>query len=156
MSNSQDMNTQPYIPKFRQTPIREMPTQVWERPLPEPEPPTPEHRPRRSLRWLETMMIILFLVISVTLATMGSLILYRVDWVAPRVTVAGIDLGERTQAEAAAALQTAWQSKAILVEAGENDRVVTPADLGLTLDADTTAVLARQQGRTWTSWRGFV
>ncbi len=159
MSDDRDMNTQPYIPKFRQAvkPIREMETQAWQRPLPEPEPePTaPKRRSRVLMRLIETVVILLFLMVSVASATIMAFILYQVDWVVPGVTVAGMDVGERSQAEVVTALQTAGHAQTVVVEVGQNQMAVAPAELGLVLDAEATAVLARQQGRTWASWQGF-
>jgi len=164
MSNSREMNTQPFLPKFRQkakhvatiTPVCEMKTQVWQRPLSEPAPPTPKRRSAIWLRLVEMVVILLFLGISVVSATIGGLILYQVDWIVPGVMVAGVDVGQWSQANATTALQDNWNNKAILVEAGESRFVAKSTDLGLVLDAEQTAVLARQQGRTLTSWRNFV
>ncbi|MBE2220550.1 MAG: L,D-transpeptidase family protein [Anaerolineae bacterium] len=162
MSNDQDMNTQPYIPKFRQAakPVREMETQMWQRPLPEPEPEpvplAPAHRTHGMMRLIEIVVVLLFLMISATSATIGAFILYGVDWVAPGVSVSGIYVGERTQAEVATALQSAWSTHPVLVESGQNQMTVAAAELGLVLDAEATAVLARQQGRTLASWQAFV
>jgi lipoprotein-anchoring transpeptidase ErfK/SrfK len=160
MSNNHEMNTQPYIPKLRQSvkPIREMKTRVWQRPFsePNPEPQMPKRRSRGLIRLIETVVILLFLMISVASATIGAFILYQVDWVVPNVTVSGIDVGDRSQAEVVNALQTARPSQSIVVESGPSQLVVSSADLGFVLDVEATAVLAKEQGRTLTSWRGFV
>ena len=81
MSNEHEMKTQPYIPRFRQPekPIREMETQMWQRPLPEPEPPAPKRRSHRWVRLMITVVILLFLMVSVALVMVGGLILYQVD-----------------------------------------------------------------------------
>ena len=161
---NRELDTQPHIPIFKKQtenqsdllPIRERPTQVWQRPLPETDTPVAPYKSRRLVKWVESLVILLFLVISVSLATLGGLILYQVDWILPGVVVSGVAVGDRTQAEAAAALQSAWQNQPIMVEAGDRQVVVLPSDLGLVLDTETTAFLARQQGRTWESWQSFV
>lgn len=164
MSINREMDTQPHIPVFSKKkqnqpdllPVRERPTQVWQRPLPEPEPSSQPRRSYRFFKWVETLVILLFLVISVSLATIGVLILYQVDWILPGVSVSGVAVGDRTQADAVVALQSAWQNKPILVEAEEQRLAVLPADLGLVLDAEATAVFAQEQGRTWESWQTFL
>ncbi len=162
MSNTSEMNTQPFLPIVRQQtkptyqPVSEMQTQVWQRPLPEAPAPVSQAHSRKWLRLVQVVVILLFLVISVVMATTGALILYQVDWIAPGVTVSGIDVGQRTQAETAIVLQEAWQNKTILLEADGTQVPATAPELGLILDAEQTAVLAREQGRTFASWQGFV
>ncbi len=164
MANKHDMNTQPHIPRFRQTaqrpptapPLREMPTQAWDRPL----PPSPTPPPVTGTHWLSrlllTAVILAFLVVSATLAAVGVLIIYHADWIAPGVAVSGIDVGGQTQAAATAALQSAWQNQTILAVAGEATIPMAAADLGLAVDGAATAAFARQQGRTLASWRQFM
>lgn len=162
-NKKQDMDTQPYIPRFRQPaqrptapPLRDMPTQMWQRPLPPDPSPEPVRRKDRLSLWLLTAVILAFLVVSILLATMGGLLLYQADWLAPGVTVGGIDVGGLTQAEAAAVLAADWQAQTISLMVDGSSVAVAPGDLGLTLDAAATAVLARQQGRTAASWGQFL
>ncbi|PIE80245.1 MAG: hypothetical protein CSA11_08925 [Chloroflexi bacterium] len=162
MSNKSEMNTQPFLPvAARKTnpttqPVSEMQTQGWQRPLPETSAPSPQSRRRTWPRLARLAVILLFVVMSVVLALGGILILYQVDWIVPGVSVAGFDVGQRTQAEAATMLQENWDSKVILLELDGSQQSAIPTDLGLVLDAEQTAVRARQQGRTFASWQGFV
>jgi len=127
MANKHDMNTQPHIPRFRQTaqrpptapPLREMPTQAWERPL----PPSPASIPAPRTHWLSrlllTAVVLAFMVVSATVVAVSLLIIYHADWIVPGVTVSGIEVGGQRQAAAATALQSAWQNQTILAVAGE-------------------------------------
>jgi LysM repeat protein len=67
----------------------------------------------------------------------------------PNVWALGVNLGDKTVEEAAAALRDAWDHS-ITIELIDQDRSwqVTPADLGLVLDAEQTAEAARGAGMT--------
>ena len=102
MSNPSEMNTQPFLRIVRQQtkpthpPLSEMQTQVWQRPLSESAPSVSPHHSRKWLRLVEMVVILLFLMISVVMATVGTLILYQVDWIVPGVSVAGFDVGHKS------------------------------------------------------------
>ncbi|MCZ7671642.1 MAG: hypothetical protein M5U34_33230 [Chloroflexi bacterium] len=66
-NKKQDMDTQPYIPRFRQPaqrptapPLRDMPTQMWQQPLPPDPSPEPVRRKDRLSLWLLTAVILAF------------------------------------------------------------------------------------------------
>jgi lipoprotein-anchoring transpeptidase ErfK/SrfK len=65
--------------------------------------------------------------------------------VLPGVSAGGIELGGLSEDEAAARLQTAWST--ITIRDGSRSWNVSPASLGITLDAAATAARAAEQGR---------
>ena len=63
----------------------------------------------------------------------------------PGVSIAGIDLGGLSEADAAQRLAARWDQ--IILRDGERTFAIDPATLGMTLDADATAARAYAQGR---------
>ncbi|MCZ7546708.1 MAG: peptidoglycan binding domain-containing protein [Anaerolineae bacterium] len=94
------------------------------------------------------MGLILVVVIAIV-AGLGMLTFYNSERIMPGVAALGVDLGRLTVDEAAERLRAAWESdQAVLtVRDGERRWTVSPADLGLSLDAAQTAVRAAQVGR---------
>ena len=72
--------------------------------------------------------------------------LYTSDDVLPNVESLGIDLGGKSEGEAAAALNAQWQN-GLTVSDGEREWVVDYFDLGIWLDSEATAKAAVQEGR---------
>jgi lipoprotein-anchoring transpeptidase ErfK/SrfK len=76
---------------------------------------------------------------------MAMFVLYASQRILPGVSAAGVPLGSLTSDEAAAQLEANWSQ--ITVRDGSRTWSVPPAQLGLTLDANATAMAAQQQGR---------
>jgi lipoprotein-anchoring transpeptidase ErfK/SrfK len=83
-------------------------------------------------------------VMSCAALTLGAGMVYA-GGILPGVSAGGIHLGGMSQAEAAAALQTRWQT--VTLRDGERTWAINPATLGMTLDAPATAKAAYEQGR---------
>ena len=89
---------------------------------------------------------IFFLVsVSMVAAAFGVAIVYASGRILPGVSVAGIALGTLTLEDASAELQNRWAQ--ITVRDGNRLWQVTPTQLGLTLDAEATALAAQRYGR---------
>jgi LysM repeat protein len=86
----------------------------------------------------------LLLIAAVTIA----LFLYHSDLILPGVQTLDVELGGRSRAEAVALLQGHWQRRTIVLDAGDTTRTVSPAMLGITLDAEATVQVAHRQGRS--------
>jgi lipoprotein-anchoring transpeptidase ErfK/SrfK len=79
---------------------------------------------------------------------LGAIFVYNSGRVLSGVSAFGVDLSAMTVDEAAAALRSAWRDQARLtVRDGERTWLLSPADLGLNLDAVQTALSAGQVGR---------
>jgi lipoprotein-anchoring transpeptidase ErfK/SrfK len=73
---------------------------------------------------------------------------YRSDLIMPGVQTFGVDLGGKSRAEAAAALQDAWERQTITLVGEKRTRIVSPQELGLSLDVAATIETAYQRGRS--------
>lgn len=118
-----------------------------------PKQPLPQAPLRRSNRrsWDSTQLIITSLV-ALSVAMMGLAValalLYRSDLILPGVEALDVDLGGKTTAKATIALQQNWARRLIVLYADNTTYAVTPAALGIMLDAEATAQAAHQQGRS--------
>ncbi len=74
-------------------------------------------------------------------------VLYASGNVLPGVSSVGVDLGGMSEAEAANALDGAWNSRGLQLRDGTRVWAVSTAELGLTLDAAATAAQAQAWGR---------
>ena len=104
----------------------------------------------KTLAWLLVgIQAGLALVMVVAVVTgLGMIFFYNTGRVMPGVSALGVDLGRLTVDEAAARLRDAWDDQAFLtVTDGDRRWTLSPADLGLGLDAAQTAVRAGQVGR---------
>ena len=112
--------------------------------------PAPPVAALNTLPWLLIgVQIGLILVMVVALVTgLGVIMYYQTGRVMPGVSALGVDVGRLSVDEAAAHLRDAWQGQSVLT-ARDAERVweITPATLGLGLDAAQTAVRAAQVGR---------
>ncbi|MCB8967654.1 MAG: L,D-transpeptidase family protein [Ardenticatenaceae bacterium] len=129
-------------------PTAESPTELWI-PVPKPAPPRRRHW---LLRIVVGLAILVFLAIA-TLIIGGGVLLYESSWLLPGVSVLGIDLGGRSQAEAVTTLQNNWQSRTITLAAADHTWNVPPETLGISLDVEATVAAAYRQGRSWGSLR---
>lgn len=89
-------------------------------------------------------------------AVAGASLLYLSDLILPGVQVMGVDVGRLNQVEAAEALQNAANQQTLRLVNDETVWLVSPVDLGLTLDAAATAEKARAYGRTPAAWGEFI
>ncbi|MEZ4515693.1 MAG: L,D-transpeptidase family protein [Chloroflexota bacterium] len=78
----------------------------------------------------------------------GAVYLYTGELILPGVHSLGTLLGGQTADQAAATLQTTWNSQTITLVNESLSVEVSPADLGMTLDAAATADAAYWAGRT--------
>jgi lipoprotein-anchoring transpeptidase ErfK/SrfK len=105
-------------------------------------------RQRARFPWLIMLAVpAVVLLLTLVLATIGAVFILGSDAVLPGVRVAGIPLGNLSEAEAAAQLAQAWQARGILLRDGESVYPVQPDVLSLTLDANASAAAARDYGR---------
>jgi LysM repeat protein len=75
-------------------------------------------------------------------------LLYRSDWIMPGVQALDVELGGKRKAEAVTLLQQSWLARTVILDGGDTTRSVTPPMLGIMLDAEATAQIAYQQGRS--------
>ncbi|MDX1993234.1 MAG: L,D-transpeptidase family protein [bacterium] len=112
--------------------------------LPARKSPTASAKNRRNLLIAAGLLSVgLFAFVCFGL-TLGAMMIYG-SGILPGVSAAGVDLGGMSEAEAAAALQNEWQT--ITLRDGDRRFSVSPASLGITLDAAQTAAQAHRQGR---------
>jgi LysM repeat protein len=78
----------------------------------------------------------------------GLGVLYGSGRVLPGVRSAGVDLGSMTKEKAAQALTDAWNSNGLSLRDGDRTWAVTPAEIGITIDAAATASAAAEYGRS--------
>ena len=131
-------------------------TQFYPAPGARNAPPTPP--PARRGRWLLWLLLpaMLLAVVIIGILAGGLSFVYARERVLPGVSALGVPLGGRTTAEAAAALQSQWDTQTISLQNGEVAWPVGPAALGLTLDAPATAAAAAQKGRSLGSLRAIA
>lgn len=118
--------------------------------------PPPHAIPRQATRPSQGRNLLLVLwgigflgVLSLLLAiTLLVLILYGGGDILPNVKAAGITVGGLNRSEAANTLSSSWQQQGILLR--DEDRIwnENPANLGLNIDAETTAQAAYNWGRS--------
>jgi LysM repeat protein len=115
----------------------------------------PPHRGRGSWLWL-LLPILFLLAVVVGLLAGGLSFVYARERVLPGVTSLGVPLNGRTAASAAAALQARWGEQEIVLENGDLIFPVSPAALGMTLDATATAEAATRKGRSASDLRAIL
>lgn len=107
----------------------------------------PQRRGLPAAFWLLLAFWIILLA-AAGAAAYGMMALYNSDRIAGGMTALGRDLGGRTPAQAAAALNETWQTRRIGLDMGEQTWSLSPAQLGVILDADAMAQAAYAQGRS--------
>jgi LysM repeat protein len=136
----------------RSTPRRRAPAQ---RPAAPQAARGPRVKSRRARRFDAGRLAVLGLASSLILSGLclllvlaGAVLVYGSGRVLPGVHSVGVDLGGQTEAQAAAALTTAWNSRGIVLRDGPRIWAVSPAELGVSLDAGATAAAAHAWGRS--------
>lgn len=138
--------------------LADAPTELWF-PAATAQPqalPQPVQRKRPFLRYIFLGMVLLALLAAGFITLAGAGLIYMSDLVMPGVQVMGVDVGRLTQAEAAAALQNSSSQQTLRLTHQDTFWLVSPAELGLTLDAAATAKSAHAYGRTPEAWVEFV
>ena len=112
----------------------------------------PAQRKRPFLKYIFLGFVLLTLLAVGFTAVAGASLLYMSDLVLPGVEVMGVDVGRMTQAEAATTLQNSASQKTIRLTYQETVWLVSPAEVGLTLDAAATTKSAHAYGRSPDAW----
>lgn len=124
--------------------VTELPTEIWI--------PAVKAAPRRSgCGWFVLGFVAFFAMMLLGGGTAVYGLYYQSDFILPGVYTLNVHLGNQTEEEAAATLKTVWEQKVITLVAGDQSWNVSPASLGITLDAKATAVQAHEFGRSWAS-----
>ncbi len=137
--------------------LADAPTELWfpaATTQPQALPTGRRQRPLLKYIFLGFVLLALLTVGFITLA--GAGLIYMSDLVLPGVQVMGVDVGRLTQAEAAAALQNNSSQQTLRLTYQDTFWLVSPAELGLTLDAAATAKSAHAYGRTPEAWLEFI
>jgi LysM repeat protein len=90
----------------------------------------------------------LALLVLAAMAMLTLALLYRSDLIMPGVRTLGVELGGKRKAEAVMRLQQSWLARTVILDGGDTTWSVTPPMLGIMLDAEATAQIAYQQGRS--------
>lgn len=139
-------------------PLADAPTELWF-PAATTQPqalPSVAQRKRPFLKHFLLGLVLLALLAGGFTIVAGAGLIYMSDLVMPGVQVMGMDLGRMTQAEAAAALQNNTSQQTLRLAHEDTFWLVSPVELGLTLDAATTAKNAHAYGRTPEAWIEFI
>lgn len=117
-----------------------------------PQAPPPVHLPlpaRRQGRKWPAILLGFLVIFAFAASVMGvSLYFYQKDRILPGVQTLGVPLGGLSTEAAESRLNADWEAQRIVLST-EDDRIysVSPASLGLMLDAEATARRAYRQGR---------
>jgi LysM repeat protein len=90
----------------------------------------------------------LALLVLAAMAMITLALLYRSDLIMPGVQTLGVELGGKRKAEAVTILQQNWLARSVILDGGDTSWPVTLPMLGITLDAEATAQIAYQHGRS--------
>ncbi|MBN1200461.1 MAG: L,D-transpeptidase family protein [Anaerolineae bacterium] len=151
MQRSPQPYTPPRSPKRRQSRRKNA-----RRGVPPPASPQAARQPRRkkprmrpkTLLMLGAGLSLLLVGLCVVSLLAGVGLLYAADRILPGVSSVGVSLGSLDEAEAADKLAAAWVDSGLLLRDGDRSWEVNPADLGIGLDAATTAAAASEWGRS--------
>jgi len=122
---------------------------VWEQPQRQPQPSQSKER-GWGLVFLGGCLLAL---VAVLMLVATAFLLYHSDLIMPGVRTLGVDLGGMSTTQAAALLRQNWQARTVILDAGDTNWSVSPAMLGVMLDAEATAQVAHQQGRSLATLR---
>ena len=110
-------------------------------------------------------LLLSFLIIGATISLaiylglwVGYQFVIQSDYILNGVSVAGIELGNQSRAEATNTLRNHWQEATLTLQMGSETRLISPSELGFELDVENTIAEAHRQGRNlnrdWlTPWR---
>lgn len=162
---------QPYRPDQKQ-PVHMQPTRTTPVPQPYPQGMKPRQstpymgarrRPNPQVAKRRRMMLIAALATPVVLGVLAVmifglvlLVIYGSGDILPGVSAAGVNVGGKSEAEAAVLLSNSWQSEGILLRDGERVWQIDPAELGLSIDGAATAASAHEWGRSEGSIPGGI
>lgn len=128
--------------------------------------PTPSRRraakPRSSVNWPLFALLVpsVMLMLTAVLLVLGGVMLLVGGRTLPGVSMLGVNVGGKTEAETAAALEAAWTQRGIILldSTPEGDRIfpIDPTQLGITLDARASAQRAVQYGRGTGGFGGML
>ena len=115
--------------------------------------PLPQAPLRRSnQRSRDSTQLVITSLVALSVAMMGLAValalLYYSDLILPGVEALDVDLGGKTTAKAAVALQQNWARRLIVLYADDTTYAITPSALGIILDAAATAQAAHKQARS--------
>lgn len=91
---------------------------------------------------------VVLIALLVGLLAAGGLWLYDSDRILPGVHTLNLDLGGKTISEAKNVLENQWNSQTIVLENDDQPLNVAPSAIGIVIDAQVTAQIAYQQGRS--------
>jgi hypothetical protein len=120
-------------------PVAQQQTQFYPRPA--------ARRRGRGLLWL-LVPILFLLVVAAGIIGGGLAHVYARGRILPGVTSLGVPLSGQTPTQAAAALQSAWDTRPVVVRFEDDTWTVRPGELGLVLDTAATAETAARKGRS--------
>jgi lipoprotein-anchoring transpeptidase ErfK/SrfK len=120
-------------------PVVQQPTRLYPRPA--------SRRRGRGLLWLLAPVMFL-LVVAGGIIGGGLAHVYARGRILPGVTSMGVPLSGHTPSQAAASLQSAWDTRPVVVRFEEDTWTVRPGELGLVLDVAATAEIAARKGRS--------
>ncbi|WP_420629324.1 L,D-transpeptidase family protein [Candidatus Leptofilum sp.] len=136
--------------------LADAPTQLWfPAAATQPQPHTFRRR-RPFLKHFFFGLILLTLLAFGFTAVAGASLLFMSDVILPGVEVIGVDVGRLTRSEAASALSDVASQQTVRLTQGETVWLISAEELGLTLNAPTTAENAYAYGRTPAAWFEFV
>jgi lipoprotein-anchoring transpeptidase ErfK/SrfK len=86
----------------------------------------------------------------------GVGLVYGSGRILPGVSVAGVSVGNMSEDQAAAALAKAWAENGLVLRDGNRSWQVSPAELGVSVDAEASAAAAREWGRSEGGFSGAL
>jgi len=86
-------------------------------------------------------------VIGVVAVGVGMFVLYGNDAILPNVEAGGVDVGGLSEADAAQKIESQWLNDGIVLTDGERSWMISPQEMGITIDATGTAKAAYAWGR---------
>ncbi len=137
------------------TQLSDQPTTFHPRPAGEPTQwyPAPQPARRRSFVWRVLLASFVLLLAAVLGGAAGGVTwLVAGETILPGVSALGQPLGGLTESEAASALDPAWAARRVTLSSDDGIWSVSPAVLGMVLDAPATAATAYDAGRSLEPW----
>lgn len=111
----------------------------------------------RSRFWPLVVVSALALFLAATLAVALALaVWFHSDLIMPGVFIGNVNVGNRSMADAAAALEANWEKQLVLLEGSDSNWMASPDQLGISLDSTATVQLAHLRGRSLRSIEKIV